>query len=586
MFILGIHQGHDSSTALVKDGRVIAAAAEERFTRIKHYGLLPWRSLEFCLNFTKIQIKDVDLIVFPSIAKNELLQVIFGRQKEGLFSKNFPEEKKSFFDYLRVLALKGLRYLDFHITPSQPPTYIKKFPYPKGKPIWHIDHHLAHVASTYYTSGFQEKTLVITVDGSGDGLSTTVWVGEKGRLTPRLKLTRPASLGAFYGLITESLGWWVGDGEGKTMGLACYGNTKKTKGLLDHLHPHYENGLLKRGYHWGWPGIWEEKATFHYHCLDKQVNYVQKLIKKYGPENVAAEAQRVLEQEMKNLIIPWIKKEKVKYLAAAGGVFLNVKANQRIWETGLLKDFFVFPDAGDGGTAAGAALYGYFANHQKKYQQTSQIKNIFWGPQYSFEEIEAVLKTRNLKYQKFSQKELIKKAAEILSQNKTIGWFAGRMEIGPRALGHRSILMSPLRPENKDLINSNIKYREPFRPFCPSMIDKAAQKYLVQPTPNPAFMIFSFAVPPDKAKKIPAVVHVDGTARPQVVKEIDESLFYRLLEEFGKITGVPVLLNTSFNIRGDPIVCSPEDAIKCFYDTGLDYLIFEGQILISKAKFS
>lgn len=582
MYILGIHQGHDSSAALVKDGQIIAASAEERLTRIKHYGLLPWRSLDFCLKAAKIDIADVDLIVFPSIAKNELLEMILGRRQESLFSKHYPEERKRPLDYLRLVALKILRGLDFHITPSQPPTYIKRFPYPLKKPVWHVDHHLAHAASAYFTSGFQEKTLVVTVDGSGDGLATTVWIGEKGKLIPRLKLTRPASLGAFYGLITESLGWWVGNGEGKTMGLAAYGSTKKTKGLLKNFHPHYENGLLKKGYNWGWPGIWEEKATFHFHCLDEQIKYVQGLIKKYGRKNVAAEAQRVLEEEMKNLIIPWLKKEKVKYLAAAGGVFLNVKANQKIWETGLLKDFFVFPDAGDGGVAAGAALHGYFSQKPKEFLKTKQIRNVFWGPKYSLSEIESILKTRKTKYQKLEKEALIKKAAQLLAQNKTIGWFSGSMEAGPRALGNRSILMSPLKAKNKDLINSNIKYRDPFRPFCPSMTDKAAKEYLNNPLPNPAFMVFSFDVPKNKIKKIPAVVHVDGTTRPQVVKKNHHPLYYQLIEEFGRITGIPVILNTSFNIKGEPITCSPQDALKCFYDTGLDYLIFEGRILIKK----
>lgn len=582
MYVLGIFQGHDSSTSLVKDGQIVASCAEERLTRIKHYSLLPWRSLRFCLENEGIKASDLDLVVFPSIAKNELIRVLLNRQKETLFSQPNPEEEKKLFDYLRVLALEFLRKIDFYAVPSKPPTYVQRYSYPKNKPIWHIDHHLAHAASAYFASGFHEKTLVVTADGSGDGLATTIWVGENGKLTPRLRLGRRSSLGAFYGLVTEALGWWVGDGEGKTMGLAPYGNCQKTKGLLDKFLPIYKDGQLKKGYNWGYPAMWIDQGTAHFHFRDKDINEVQSLIKKYGRENVAAEAQRVLEEQMLNLVIPWIKKEKVKYLAAAGGVFLNVKANQKIWETGLLNDFFVFPDAGDGGVAAGAALYGYFASKPKKYLKTKQIDNTYWGTEYSLKEIEDILKTRRIKYQKLPQDKMVKKIAQILTKNETVTIFSGAMESGPRALGHRTILMSPLKAKNKDKINSNIKYREPFRPFCPSMTPKAAQEYLIQPTPNPAFMIFSFSVPKNKAKKIPAVVHVDATSRPQVVKRQTEPLYYDIINEFGKLTGVPVLLNTSFNIRGEPIVCSPEDAIKCFFDTGLDYLIFEGQLIISK----
>lgn len=581
MYVLGLHQGHDSSATLVKNGKIIASAAEERFTRIKHYGLLPLKSLDFCLKFAKIEIADVDLIVFPSIAKNESLRIILDRKQKAIFTKEHPEKERRITDYLRLLALKILSKLEL-IEPLQPPIYVKKFPYPNKKKILHLDHHLAHAASAYYASGFQEKTLVVTADGSGDGLSTTVWLGEKGRLTPKLKLGRESSLGAFYGLITETLGWWVGDGEGKTMGLAPYGQTKKTKGVLDKFAPRFEEGTLVKGYNWGFPGVWEDKGSLHFHFKDQDVQEIQDLIKKYGRENIAAEVQRALEERFLNLIIPWIKKEKVKYLAGAGGVFLNVKANQKIWETGLLRDFFVFPDAGDGGVAAGAALYGYYLQHPQKFKQTKQITDIYWGPEYTLGEIEKILKTRKIKYQKLAQKKLVARAAQLLASNKTVALFSGRMESGPRALGNRSILMSPLKAKNKDLINKSIKYREPFRPFCPSLIDKTSQKYLFRPTPNPSFMIFSFNAPKVKIKDIPAVVHVDETTRPQVVKRGQNPFYYDLIAKFGDLTGVPVLLNTSFNIKAEPIVCTAADALKCFYDTGLDYLIFNGRLLIHK----
>lgn len=574
-YILGVHLGHDSSAAIVGDGKIVSAAAEERFTRLKHYSYLPIRSIGYCLKEANIDIQDVSLIVIPSIARQQDIEVFFERLSNGTVRRDTPDKKKNFQDIFRYFLVEVSRRLNSW-TPLEPPSYIKTYPFPKDREILQIEHHLAHGASSYYTSGFSEKTLVITSDGSGDGLSTTVWVGENGKLSSRLKIGRDGSLGAFYGLITEALGWWVGDGEGKTMGLAPYGNTKKTKGVLNEFLPIYQNGYLKKGYNWGFPGIWLDLGGSHFHFKDTPK--VVKLIKKYGSENIAAEAQRVLEEQLVNFVSSWIERENTKYLAAAGGVFLNVKANQRIWETNLLKDFHIYPDAGDGGISVGAALYGYFKDGEQK---APKIRSVYFGPVYPNKEIEQTLKVRQISYRFLNNNKLVSEIAKLLADNKIVGWFQGKMEVGPRALGNRSILMDPRKAENKDIINSRVKYREPFRPFCPSMTEQGAKDYLVNPTPNPNFMIISFDVTEEKKSKIPSVVHVDGTMRPQVLKKSDNPLYYSLIEEFGKITGVPVLLNTSFNIKGEPIVLSPEDAIQCFYNTGLDYLVLNN-FLISK----
>lgn len=576
-YILGIHVGHDSSVALVKNGKIVAAAAEERFTSLKHYAQLPIRALEFCLKQENINIEDISKIFIPSIGKQENIEVLLGRLKQGTVKREIPEKDKNAFDFFRYFMVDMFRHLNIW-TPLVPPSYIKTYNYPLNKELLYIEHHLAHAASAYHTSGFNEKTLVITADGSGDGLSTTVWIGENDKLIPKLKVGREGSLGAFYGLVTEALGWWVGDGEGKTMGLAPYGSFKKTRGMLDKFLPIYENGKLKKSYNWGFPGIWEDMGGAHFHFADTPK--VISLIKKYGKENVAAEAQRVLEEQLLNFVKYWIEKENVKYLATAGGVFLNVKANQRIWELGLLKDYHIYPDAGDGGISAGAALYGYFKGNN---EDIPKLSNVYFGPSYSNKEIQDVLKVRQINYHYLNNKDLVKVTAKLLSKNKIIGWFQGRMEVGPRALGNRSILMDPRKSENKDIINARVKYREPFRPFCPSTIDKAASSYFRNLSPNPSYMIISFDVLEDKKAEIPSVTHVDGTARPQVLKSKDNPLFYNLIEEFGKITGVPVLLNTSFNIRGKPIVVSPDEAIQCFYNTGLDYLVI-GNFLISKSS--
>lgn len=583
MYVLGIHQGHDSNVTLVKDGKIIASVNEERFTRIKHYGGVPYQSIQFCLNSTNIDIKDLNKVVFPTIDTYSQIEVLFDLKKNESYLKTNPEVERKPADYIRMLAVRTLRVLKMWI-PLELPIYIKKFPLGSNTVVEHIEHHLAHAAASYYSCGFKEKTLVITADGSGDGLSTTIWIGENGELKSLAKIGRTGSLGIFYGLITEALGWWIGDGEGKTMGLAPYGSTKKTYGVLNKFLPTYKYGKLQKGAYGGLAGVWEDFATFQYHL--PQAEEIQKLIKKYGAENIAAEAQRCLEEQLLNLVKHWVEKEKVSSLALGGGVFLNVKANQRIWETLKLKNFFVYPDPADSGLSAGAALYGYFSENKNQFKYNKQITNLYFGPSYSLAQIEDILKKRKIAYEKFNQKEMIKKIAHLLYKNKVVALFNGRMEVGPRALGNRSILMSPLRAENKDIINKTVKYREAFRPFCPSLTDKAAKKYLTNTSPNPSFMIISFSVPNNVRERIPAVVHVDGTVRPQVLKRKDNNFYYDLIEEFGKLTGDPVLLNTSFNIKGQPIVCSPQDAIKCFYDTGIDYLVLENEILLVKEGVS
>lgn len=574
MKVLSIHFGHDSSAAIVSDGVVIAAAQEERFTRLKHYSQMPIRSIEFCLKSNNLKISDIDLIVIPALTtRPELTALLNLKEKVGAVASG-ESVKKDMSYWIKFLLINIIQKLH-QTTLIQTPTYISNYS-TKGIEVINIEHHLAHAASAYYSSGFKEETLVFTADGSGDGQSLTIWKGKDSKLESIYKVGRDGSLGAFYSTVTEALGWIVGDGEGKVMGLAPYGNTKKTKGVLDFIRPVYKNGKLVKKYNWGWPGVWFDMSTEHWHFA--QSENVQKLIKKYGAENIAAEAQHVLEDELVNIISYWLKKTGCKYLASAGGVMLNVKANQRIWETGLLKNMYVFPDSGDGGVAVGAALYGYYLRSKKK--EFKKIDSVYWGPSYTNKEIEDILKVRNISYKKFDNKEMVATVSKLLSKGKIVGWFQGKMEVGPRALGNRSILMDPRDLKNKDIINSRVKYREGFRPFCPSIIDVAAKEYL-ENIPDAHFMIVSSNVNKDKIKNIPAVTHVDGSARPQVVTKKINPLFYDLIKSFGDITGVPVLLNTSFNIKGEPVVCTPQDAIKCFFDTGLDYLSM-GNFLIKK----
>jgi carbamoyltransferase len=580
VYVLGLHLGHDSGAALVKDGQVIATVNEERFTRLKHYSGVPWASCGYCLRQAGIEARDVDMVAVVGKVEPYIMRYLYdshvlekiARENSLRARKNrIPKSLKNLLRRL-VRTLPGMGSVSIP-DPVIPPTYYK--PYDVGdKEVVLIDHHLAHAASAYHTCGFQEKTLVVTADGVGDDSSLTVWRGEGGKMEPLLEVGQEGSLGWFYGVVTEALGWWVGDGEGKTMGLAPYGDPDAAEGCLDPILPRYAGGQLVKAHDFGTPVGWEEKGCWHWHFPDTE--YVEEQIARYGRENVAAEAQRLLEREMLEVILPWLEREQTGYLACSGGVFLNVKMNQRIWESGKVKGQHIYPNAGDGGLPAGAALHVYY-----QYSGDSTIRamrGVYDGPEFSNEEIEKLLQMRKLPYKRCE--DITNECAELLAQGYIVAWMQGRMESGPRALGNRSILMDPRKAENKDIINARVKFREPFRPFCPSLLAEAADDYFVNGRLEP-YMITSFEAKEEKKKEIPAVVHVDGTCRPQTVtREVNEK-YWRLIQRFGELTSVPVILNTSLNIRGEPIVCTPQDTIRCFYDTGIDYLAL-GDFILSK----
>jgi carbamoyltransferase len=277
---------------------------------------------------------------------------------------------------------------------------------------------------------------------------------------------------------------------------------------------------------------------------------------------------------MLNVIVPWLEKTKTRRLCCAGGCFLNVKFNQVLWYRKILVTQWIYPNPGDAGLAAGAALQAYFSSYPSTPQR--RLNDVYLGPAFNDSQIEQLLNQRGLRFRRVEN--IAHETAKYLEKNLVVGWFQGRMESGPRALGNRSILMSPLKAENKDIINSKVKFREQFRPFCPSMLYEKADDYLIDAREE-CFMVTSFDVRPEKKEKIPAVVHVDGTARPQMVKKDVNPLYYELITEFGKLTGEYVILNTSFNVKGEPIVCTPIEAIRCFYSTGLDVLVFNNYIV-------
>ena len=570
MKILGIHIGHDSSSSLIIDNQIIADVSEERFTRIKHYAGLPVNSINFCLNAGKISFDELDFIAISGEIADPKLKTLLKLSDEKfnqIITNNLPQI--SFKKRVKSVIKNKITYHE------SPPLYMSFFNLAPKTKVIKVDHHLSHASSAFYTSGFQD-CLIITCDGVGDETSVAVWKSSNGNIQELKKYNTPGSFGWFYSLATEAMGWWVGDGEGKTMGLAPYGDRKAVldKKVLVHYLPGYQNGEITKGVDFGNVRYFKEFDAFHWHFPD--AIKIKKVVQDYGAENVAAEAQHLLEESLLNFIRYWVKKENARNLATSGGVFLNVKLNQKIIEDNIVENYYIFPNAGDAGLALGAALY--VCNKFSKENGAQKIDHIYWGPEYSNDEIESILKERNLRYRKSDN--ISQEAAKALADQKIIGWFQGKMESGPRALGGRSILFDPGKPENKDIINMRVKFREPFRPFCPSIMEEYANEYL-STSYKDKYMITACNVKNEKRHIIPAVTHVDGTCRPQLISRQINRRFWELLDNFRQYTGVPVLLNTSFNIKGEPIVCSPRDAIKCFFDTGLDLLCI-GDFIVSK----
>lgn len=562
MKVLGIHIGHDSSAALVIDGRIVADVAEERFTRTKHYCGLPLRSIDYCLKSQGLGMADLDAVAVPTAGSLPDLNFLLDLKDERLQTATAARRA---IDFVGGLMNRPV---------PKPPLYIRNFPLPSRTALVHVEHHLAHAASAYYTSGTRERQLVVTIDGAGDGTSIGIWRGENGRLEKLEQLPTSASLGWFYSNVTEALGWWHGDGEGKTMGLAPYGDYRRCEGVLDRFAPKFSQGAVTEHHEFGRAGFWNEGGAVQWHFEDACA--IRELVQEFGREHIAAEAQRVLEVQVQNLVFPWMERENTRNLSAAGGVMLNVKLNQRLWESGRIARHHTYPNPGDSGLAAGAALHAFYSANPEA--PIHSLEDLYLGPEYTDEEIEAALKLRRIEYRRMD--DVASYAARQLADNRIVGWFQGRMESGPRALGARSILMSANRPENKDVINARVKFREAFRPFCPSLLWEKREEYLERAR-DEFFMITSFTCTEPKRSRVPAVVHADNTLRPQTVKQSFSPLYWQLINEFGKLTGEYLLLNSSFNVMGEPIVCHPRDAVRCFYDNGLDVLVL-GNFVVEK----
>lgn len=567
-YVLGVSTTHDSGATLVQNGNIIAAVNEERFNRRKHYGYLPFESIKYCLDAGDISAADVDIVAFPSEVLRTDARFLLDANIETI---NVSQAPLSLFKKFTRESVEALRRTSSRNTAI--PDYARTVEFPNSVDVSLVNHHEAHAASAYYCCG-HDDALIVTLDGLGDRLSGTVWHGTNGRLENLRQWGRSGSLGWFFGIVTQALGWWIGNGEGKTMGLASYADPlPEVEDELRKILPQYENGELVNGYDFSNSSSWKVHDTHHFSF--EETALVEDIINRHGREVTAAAAQSLLENQVGNIVEPWLENTDADVLATAGGVFLNVKVNKQILNSTDINNYFVFPNAGDGGLPTGAA----FSAH--RYEDNNftpfNMEHAYHGPDVT-ENASNEFEKRLLSYEK--PDDIVERCASLLADGNIIAWCQGRMEYGPRALGNRSILIDPTRKNSMDRVNKRVKFRDSWRPFAPSILEEAVEDYLVDPVYDP-FMVTSNEVKPEKRDEIPAVTHVDDTTRPQVVRKSVNESYWRLIDAFSQRTGTPILLNTSFNLSGDPIVCTAEDAIRTFYGTGLDALVV-GNYLLTK----
>lgn len=556
MYILGINCfSHDTSACLLRDGELIAFAEEERFVRKKHTKSFPDNAILFCLEHAGIHMSDVDYVAFPFRPGLDFLRGV------RHFMRYFPCSYK---------RLAGQAWMDLNLK-KKVIEFRRTYGYKKK--IFFVGHHEAHAASSFFVSPF-DQAAILSIDRGGDFLSTLLAVGE-GNTIKTLKFMRnPHSVGEFYTAITAYLGFTPNSGEGKVMGLAPYGDETYFQEFKKLVSTNGDGGFkLNLEYfphHYG--DTWFSKKFVNEFGEPRQPE--SPMERRF--ENVAAAVQQVTEDMGVYLANHLYELTKQENLCIAGGVGLNSVMNAKILLETPFRRVFIQPACNDAGTSLGCALYVWhlvFGN-----ERVFEMEHPFFGPGFDDSQIEQVLKQNNLNYQVVENPARV--AAQLIAGGKIVGWFQGRMEMGPRALGGRSILADPRIPEMKDVLNHKVKHREGFRPFAPSVLAEEGADYFEDYVETP-FMLKVLPIKEDRKDVIPAVCHVDGTGRLQTVSRERSPLYWELIKEFKQITGVPVVVNTSFNVRGEPIVLSPQDAVNCFLSTQLDCLVI-GKYLVDK----
>ncbi|GMT41557.1 MAG: hypothetical protein IEMM0001_2292 [bacterium] len=584
---------HDSAAALVVDGEIFAAAQEERFSRKKHDARFPKNAVNYCLTEAGISLSDVDHVIFydkPLVKFERLLETYLAYAPRGFrsFVAAMPIWLKDKL-FLKTTLKRELAAL----------AELKEKELPQ---LLFSEHHEAHAASAFYPSPY-DKAAVLCLDGVGEWATTSVWLGEGSKLTPQWEIDFPHSLGLLYSAFTYYTGFRVNSGEYKLMGLAPYGEPKYVDLILDHLIDLKQDGTFRL-----------DMSYFNYATgLTMTGSKLDRLFD--GPArkpesdltqkemDIARSIQAVTEEVVLRLSRTVHKELGVDYLCMAGGVALNCVANGRILREGPFKDIWIQPAAGDAGGALGAALtvwHSYLEKPREANNQDDSMQGAYLGRRYTNDEISAYLDSINAPYSKLEDEVLMPKLAGILDSEKVVGWFSGRMEFGPRALGGRSIIGDPRSPKMQSIMNLKIKYRESFRPFAPAVKAENVSDWFEIDRKSP-YMLLVAPVKEDKRKpmteeqeklfgidrlniprsELPAITHVDYSARIQTIHQDTNPRFHDLISQFEARTGCPVLINTSFNVRGEPIVASPEDAYRCFMRTEMDYLVMEN-ILLSR----
>ena len=599
--ILGISAYyHDSAAALLKDGELVAAAQQERFSRKKHDARFPADAIRYCLETENLRLNDLDRIVFydkPLIKFERLLETYMSYAPNGFrsFVAAMPVWLKEKL-YLKSVLKNELAQLG-ECKPKELP------------PLLFTEHHQSHAASAFFFSPF-ERAAVLCLDGVGEWATTSTWLGHGAKLEPLWEIDFPHSLGLLYSAFTYFTGFRVNSGEYKLMGLAPYGQPKYVELILDEILDLKEDGTfrLDMQYFNYCTGLTMTNSRFDEIFGGPPRKPESKLTQR--EMDIAASIQVVTEEVVLRLANTLHEETGEKNLCLAGGVALNCVANGRLLREGPYENIWIQPAAGDAGGAVGAAAvawHGYDQQPRKLNGKSSpaadRMHGSYLGPEYSPEQIRAEFDAMGANYAVLDDDTLFSKAAQLLDEENVIGWFQGRMEFGPRALGGRSIIGDPRSAKMQSVMNLKIKYRESFRPFAPSVRWEHVSDYFEQDTPSPYMLIVApvrkeLRIPLTdeqeqligteklklKRSELPAITHVDYSARVQTVHEETNPRFYELLKAFEQLTGCGVLVNTSFNVRGEPIVCTPTDAYQCFMRTEMDYLIVENFFLDKKKQ--
>jgi carbamoyltransferase len=591
MHILGIScYYHDAAAALLRDGQLIAAAEEERFSRVKHDYGFPANAIRYCLQEAKISGNDLDYVVFFEKPFRKLDRIL------ASVLQTYPKSWKVFRESMVGWMLDKLWVAS---------TLQSELGISRDK-ILFSDHHLSHAASAFFCSPFEEAA-ILTVDGVGEWLSSACGVGRGTDIQFTRQMQFPHSIGLLYSAFTAFLGFEVNEGEYKVMGMAPYGTPRYVDKVwkvvqqnddgsfsLDMSYfcfHHSTNRMYNRKFVelMGEPRpaempFFTESTGYPRYFGEKPSDYIAQCRINEHYADIAASIQRVTEELLVGMARNLQKETGLKKLCMGGGVALNSVANTRILRESGFEELYIQPAAGDSGGALGAALWAYHAVLGKP--RGFQLEHAYWGQQYGGSDISSFLHGENIPHHEArSTDELLDRVTEYLLNGKVVGWYQGRFEWGPRALGNRSILADPRNPAMKDIVNSKIKFREPYRPFAPSVAAESATKFFnmgnaAQQYPA-RYMLYVTPVHPEHYETLPAITHVDGTARVQTVHREHNPLYYGLIERFGQATGVPVVLNTSFNLRGEPIVTTPANAFSTFSRSEMDCLVL-GNFLIEK----